>query len=123
MEAVKESDKLKERIEEKESVERIAFNKEVSLFHCENCKEEGTDYIYCSQSSINMYKTMYLAEAEIRMKKEEELDEFNNLFTKYEALEIEKSEESYIKQQQTFEEILAELEINNNYKNEDTKDN
>ena len=105
---------LKKEVEKYESIEKTICSKEVSIFHCENCKEVGTDYEYCPQSSINLYKTLFLAEEKLRMEKEKDLDEFNNLFATYTTLEDKRTEEQLIKEQETFDQILAELDIKYN---------
>ncbi|CAG8720963.1 6025_t:CDS:2 [Dentiscutata erythropus] len=121
MEVGMENEKLNRKIEEYEMVEKVICDKNESIFHCENCKEEGTNYIYYPQSSINMYKTLYLAEQEISKKRVEELKEFNNLFNSYQTLEMEKKDEIIFREQQTIEEILSEFNTVINY--ERTKNN
>ncbi|RHZ44218.1 hypothetical protein Glove_750g45 [Diversispora epigaea] len=66
--------------EKRELVEKTICNKEVSIFHCKDCKEVENDYEYCLQSIINIYKAFYFNKETIRKGKEEELKKYQRLF-------------------------------------------
>jgi hypothetical protein len=61
-------------------------------------------------STIQCYETLYLAERIEREEKEKEIQEYKDLWKIYEIQEDIKNEEKLIKEQQTFEEILAEFD-------------
>ncbi|RHZ56540.1 hypothetical protein Glove_400g1 [Diversispora epigaea] len=104
---------LAKEIEKVELVEKSVCSKEVSIFHCKDCKEEGNDYIYCPQSIINMYKALYFSEEAIRKEKEEEIKEYQGLFETYQKQEEERNEEPTF-DEEVFNQILAELDITYN---------
>ncbi|RHZ88644.1 hypothetical protein Glove_21g240 [Diversispora epigaea] len=91
--------------------------------------ENEENYEYCVPSTILCYKTLYNNERIVREEKEKELKEYDDLFKVYQKQEEEKQDEIIIKDQSTFEEILAEFdkivdpelvinpEISENYKN------
>ncbi|RHZ86965.1 hypothetical protein Glove_41g19 [Diversispora epigaea] len=78
--------------------------------HCENCKENEENYEYCIPSTILCYKALYNNERIVREEKEKELEEYDDLFKVYQKQEEEKQDEIIIKDQDTFEEILAEFD-------------
>ncbi|RHZ48206.1 hypothetical protein Glove_555g8 [Diversispora epigaea] len=91
-------------------VEPIIWKKETSVFHCENCKENEENYEYCVPSTILCYKALYNNERIVKEEKEKELKEYDDLFKIYQKQEEEKQDEIIIKDQSTFEEILAEFD-------------
>jgi hypothetical protein len=101
---------LTEELEKYSPIQVITWEKETSKFHCENCKETETHYEYCVPSTIQCYETLYLAERSEREEKEKEIQEYKDLWKIYEIQEDIKNEEKLIKEQQTFEEILAEFD-------------
>ena len=105
-----ENEELKKISEKYNQIGKEVHKKDKSLYHCERCENIEDNYIYCPQSIINMYRDMYQNEREIRLQKEQELSEFNNLFTIYEQQEEQRQNEEVIRDPQTWEEILQEFD-------------
>ncbi|RHZ85203.1 hypothetical protein Glove_70g72 [Diversispora epigaea] len=84
---------LAKEIEKVKLIEKTVCSKEVLIFYCKDCKEEGNNYISCPQSIINMYKVLYFNEEAIRKEKEEEIKEYQGLFETYQRQEKERNEE------------------------------
>ncbi|RHZ48246.1 hypothetical protein Glove_554g15 [Diversispora epigaea] len=97
-------------VEKHQPVEPIIWKKETSVFHCRNCKKNGENYEYCVPSTILYYKVLYNNKRTVREEKEKELKEYDDLFKVYQKQEEEKQDEIIIKDQNTFEEILAEFD-------------
>jgi hypothetical protein len=101
---------LTEELGKYEPIRVLTWEKETSKFHCINCKETETHYEYCVPSTIQCYEILYLAERTEREEKEKEIQEYKDLWKIFEEQEENKNEEKLIKEQQTFEEILAEFD-------------
>ncbi|CAG8816297.1 6121_t:CDS:2, partial [Dentiscutata erythropus] len=84
---------LAQQIEKYEVTEKLIWEKETSLFHCEGCKEVERHYEYCTASIILCHKTIYENEKEISRKINEDLKEYKNLFEEYERMEKNREKE------------------------------